>query len=1504
VDVPGDIPKSNPAGQAGSSPASQRDGRDIDGLTWREIADAVYLAAIRGGAGSGEGPAAAGVRDRGHADAAAEPGPESRGIGPDVGPGEPPLPGRRNGHPGNRPDTAERPPACGPAAAEPDRRWAGWPARVISWPEASPLPSPLRIVRALRRLKRTVPSRRPDEVVLDADATAEQAAERGGVWFPVTRPQKTRWLDLTLVIDRGPSMTAWRATVTAFIGLLRQSGAFRTIQLRLLDTHRSGSGTGAMAAPVLRGGTPDTPARSPAEILDRSGRRIVLVMTDGVAGPWRNGLVNPMLAGWGSVLPVAVIHLLPQRLWARTGLALRQATLTVPAPLSPNRSWRTELADAWLEPEPRRRLADGAVAVPVLELDARWLGWWATLITGGHRAPADAVVLCASDAPTAGAPDTSAGHVPARERVRRFLTVASPPALRLATLLAALPVSLSVARHVQSELVPESGPDHLAEVLTSGLLQPSGAGDAPWDIATFDIPQAVRAELLSGARRSETARAVRVTAERFGDQLPVLTRIRDAIEDPDGTPDPATADAAGEIELERAVMRSLSGPYRHRGKDPANETHQSDLGCVSLPAEVDQLRHDRPVGDDAGSGPVEREGSNRSVSDFMSDRVELADAPFDRSPGGPGDEPASARRGTSVQDGPGGVSTISALPAVPGLERRLAHAPGIPPVWGKNVPPRNPNFTGRRVLLERLSERLTVGSTTAVLPAALHGMGGIGKTQMAVEYIYRHLQDYDVVWWIHATQVAQIRSGLTELASALGLPGGNEANTAVPAVREALRLGQPYSRWLLVFDAAESPDVVRPFFPANGPGEILVTSRNPDWASVARPLEVNVFQREESIELLRRRGPEIEEADASELADKLGDLPLAIEQAAAWRAETGMPVHEYLRLFDEKVAEILDTTAPADYEVSVAAAWNVSFDELARRNPAAHQLLQVCAFFAPEPISRNLFTGVRGVSVSPELDQALRDPMQLGRAIRDISRYGLAKIDHRTNTLLLHRLVQLVLRNRMPAPVRAVMEHGAHLLLANLDPGQPATSEHWPRYLDVLPHVYAADLVKCDDGWARQLVINLMHFLYHYGDHEEALRLSQRAFETWTEALGEADSQTLAAAERNGFYLWELGRYAEASELNQRTVTLRRQVSGENAEETLYAQISVTADLRARGDFAAAKKLSGEILERARGLFGSDDPMTLGAAHIHAISLRFTGEYRKALELDVDTHRRRVEVLGYEHAHTLNTYTAVLHDRRESGDYAGARAGYEDQAKHLSRLFGNDKAATLRVYSYLAIARRKDGDHASALELSTLMLDRFRTRYGAGHPAGMTAALSHTIDVRQNNDLGRACILGEEAFDRFRALLGENHPHTLAASLDLAVTLRLMGDVAGARQLDERVLEQFRTTLGPDHPYSVIAAINLASDLSALGETEAAYQLGAEGLDRSGRVLGSAHATTLAAGLNLVLDLRTLGRKQEAETRYAEVLTGYRHLLGEAHPATSGAAKSVRANCDIDPLPF
>jgi NB-ARC domain len=210
-----------------------------------------------------------------------------------------------------------------------------------------------------------------------------------------------------------------------------------------------------------------------------------------------------------------------------------------------------------------------------------------------------------------------------------------------------------------------------------------------------------------------------------------------------------------------------------------------------------------------------------------------------------------------------------------------------PVIW-ENVPQRNKNFTGRAALLDVLRSRLT-GSATVVLPHALHGLGGVGKTQLAVEYAYRHQDSYDVVLWVPADQESLVPSTLAVLAPRLGIDGipRNRVDEAAAAVLNALRRGEPYPRWLLVFDNADQPEKIRQFVPG-GPGHVLVTSRNRAWAEVVDTVDVDVFSRAESLEFLSRRVPEIDAADAGRLAEELGDLPLALDQAAALLGEGTM----------------------------------------------------------------------------------------------------------------------------------------------------------------------------------------------------------------------------------------------------------------------------------------------------------------------------------------------------------------------------------------------------------------------------------------------------------------------------------------------------------------------------------------------------------------------------------------------------------------------------------------
>jgi hypothetical protein len=245
----------------------------------------------------------------------------------------------------------------------------------------------------------------------------------------------------------------------------------------------------------------------------------------------------------------------------------------------------------------------------------------------------------------------------------------------------------------------------------------------------------------------------------------------------------------------------------------------------------------------------------------------------------------------------------------------------LPAVW--NVPPRSAMFAGRDGLLVRLRESLQAGRATAV--NAVHGVGGVGKTHLVVEYAYRFAGDYDLVWWVNAEQPGLIGEQVAGLAVATGSVGPEtDTPAAVEAARARLR-GR--DRWLVVFDNAPAAAAVAAWVPA-GPGHVVITSRSPAWAGVAAPLPVDVFHRAESVAILRAQVTHLTASEADTLAQQLGDLPLALAQAVGVMTEGGMPAHEYLNVLSKTAARLLAAGTPAGYPASLAASVRMSATRL------------------------------------------------------------------------------------------------------------------------------------------------------------------------------------------------------------------------------------------------------------------------------------------------------------------------------------------------------------------------------------------------------------------------------------------------------------------------------------------------------------------------------------------------------------------------------------------------
>lgn len=428
-------------------------------------------------------------------------------------------------------------------------------------PSALALPNALEISRSLRPLRRRVHDGRG--AVIDERLTAERIAD-SGLWIPVLRPARSRWLDVALVVDLAGSMAIWQQAVRELTRLLERNGAFR-------DVRRWGLATDGGSAVLVQGsGRGDSyRERRVDELLDPAGRRLIAVFSDCTSPAWRAGTAQDLLRRWGRRGPVALIQPLPSSLWHRTGLGSGLgAAITSPVAAAANARLRWSTDSALDEGEQAR-----AFPLPVMHLDQESIGGWARMVAGDPRSSASGIAWLPSATQADGA--SGAGDLTPERRVARFRSAASPQAQKLAGYLAAVPLTLPIMRLVWQSALPAARPVHLAEVFLSGLLREiatSASGDP--ESTRYDFHEGVREILLEDVPVSDSVEVLRRVSDYVEERLGQAFNFRAALRDPDEFD--TTLDRPGEREFARVaakVLRRLGGRYtsladRLEGKAP------------------------------------------------------------------------------------------------------------------------------------------------------------------------------------------------------------------------------------------------------------------------------------------------------------------------------------------------------------------------------------------------------------------------------------------------------------------------------------------------------------------------------------------------------------------------------------------------------------------------------------------------------------------------------------------------------------------------------------------------------------------------------------------------------------------------------------------------------------------------------------------------------------------------------------------------------------------------
>ena len=557
---------------------------------------------------------------------------------------------------------------------------------------------------------------------------------------------------------------------------------------------------------------------------------------------------------------------------------------------------------------------------------------------------------------------------------------------------------------------------------------------------------------------------------------------------------------------------------------------------------------------------------------------------------------------------------------------------------------------GREELLADLDVCLTEGDADRPHVVTLFGLGGTGKTSVALEYTYRDLDTLKVAWQLAADDSTVLTAGFGDLAAQLGLRAPLPAGDPVAHVHDVLA-ARP-GDWLLIFDNAPALAMLRHTLPPKGRGRVLITSQNPFWPG-GQALEVPKLGQDVAAAFLQARTHSADQDAALQLAGELDGLPLALDQATAYMQATGHSIREYLGLFRQRRAELLARGEPTGYDKRVSTTWALAFAELDHAGRAAG-LLRLAACYAAEDIPLRLLllprpglTAEFGAEVAPLLLPLLEDDLARDDAIADLRRYSLISAPH-DGLVSVNRLVQAITLAQLPADVADAWRQAAAMLIDAALPGDPTRQEDWPVFAALLPHAQAA-LTHASQGLAK-----IAEYLGASGNYAAARDLAQQIVRALETELGAERRDTLIARGGLAFWTGQAGDPAEARDQFAELLRTATHVMGGEDHETLTIRANLARWTGAAGDPAAARDQFAELLPVRERLSGFEDPSTLTARANLAHYTGEAGDPAAARDQFAELLPVRTRISGPDHPETLAGRSNLARWTGEAGDPAGA----------------------------------------------------------------------------------------------------------------------------------------------------------------------------------------------------------------------------------------------------------
>jgi tetratricopeptide (TPR) repeat protein len=718
------------------------------------------------------------------------------------------------------------------------------------------------------------------------------------------------------------------------------------------------------------------------------------------------------------------------------------------------------------------------------------------------------------------------------------------------------------------------------------------------------------------------------------------------------------------------------------------------------------------------------------------------------------------------------------------------------------------HFTGREAELDAIDAALGVADR-AVVTQAITGLGGVGKSQLAMRYVHRHADEYDIVAWIRAEDGGI--ADLSELASELDLPVAR-LTPAERAARAVRWLSGCDDRWLLVLDNLAAPEQLRDCCPPTGNGRVLITTRDRGMAQFGPTLTVDVFDEATAVEYLVAISGRVDERQcAARLARALGLLPLALSHAGAYCA-AGTSFVQYLELLEALPAgELFDSHPEMSYARTVALTWQVSIQAAEREAPLAREVLAMAAHLAPDAIPRELF------DVLLEDVGVVSGRKRLLDAFNALHRLSLAEVED--VGVSVHRLLQKTIRD--DALQRGDMTPAVSALAAVVaafprDRGQPQT---WPRCEQLLSHVLAIAAAFRPHGEAGERLVTLVNgaadYLLRADKGPRAVDVATQASACAQRTLGDDHPGSLCARANLAFSYEEAGRFGEAIEVGEPVVADCERILGSEHPDTLRARVNLIHSYRQAGRFGEAIELGKPVVADCERILGSEHLETLRAGAILAVSYGEAGRFGEAIELGEPVLADCERILGPEHSDTLAAGGNLGLSYAYAGRFGEAIELAERVVSDCGRILGPDHLYTLGGGIALVLSYQGAGRFGEAIELGKRVLADCERILGCEHPSTLAAGIVLVLSYQGAGRFGEAIELGEPVLADCERILGPAHFKTVAAGMILSLSYQGAGRFDEATELGERVLANCERILGFEHFNTRRARSGLAQ-LSAL----------------------------------------------------------------------------------------